>query len=163
MTSRILSVRAATILLASALIVVAVLGGVLVWMLRAVATDEAVETSRHELREAAGKIVAQVFSVDSDSWAADRKRARGLVGGRFATNHATELTRPPAAGVRSVVWVPDAVGVTDADADHGDTLIRATVTTTPVSGPVVVEQHSVTAQFEHIDGRWVLGDLEVLQ
>ncbi|MGV9712930.1 hypothetical protein ACWDTI_19965 [Gordonia sp. NPDC003424] len=163
MRSRILSVRSGTLLVCSGLVAVVLLAGALVWLLRANAAAADDARARHELRESAGTVVAHVFSVGQDTWQADRARARGLVGGRFAENHATELTRPPADGVRRVLWRPDVVGVIDADAAHGDVVIRATVTTTPASGPDVVEKRSVTAQFERVGERWVLGDLEVLQ
>lgn len=163
MRSEILPVRTATLLLTVTVVVAAALAGALVMLVRANAADSDVEHSRRQLRDTAGQVVAQVFSVNRDTWQADRTRARGLVGGRFAANHATELTRPPADGVVRVVWTPDVVGITDVGSERGAAVIRATVRTTPVSGSTIVEKRSVTAQFDRVADRWVLDDLDVLQ
>lgn len=125
--------------------------------------DAATERSRDEVRRDAGEIVAQVFSVSSDSWRSDRERAQELVGGEFAVRYATELTRPPADGADSVVWRPEAVGIIDADPDHVRALIRATVTTVPArTADPVTEKRSVTAEFGREDNRWTLTSVEVL-
>lgn len=164
-SGRIISVRAATAIavVATVAVLASVIGVVCQW--RTAATDDAVDRTRAELRREAGRIVAQVFSVDAARWRADRERARGLVDGEFAARYATELTRPPADGARSVVWTPEVVGIVDAAPDHGDTLIRARIVVTPASAAPAaddIEHRSVTAGFDRVDDRWVLTRVEVL-
>ncbi|MYR08710.1 hypothetical protein GTV32_21415 [Gordonia sp. SID5947] len=167
--TRILSVRSAILAVGSIVVVLVVLIAVLAWQWRISSADSATATSRDELRRDAGKVVAQVFSVDGATWQADRNRARGLVGGEFAARYATELTRPPSDGARSIVWTPEVVGIVDAGPEHGDVLIRAEIVTTPVAaagggpgGVPITENVSVTARFDKLGERWLLTRVEVV-
>ncbi|GAA3698446.1 hypothetical protein [Gordonia hankookensis] len=162
--SRIVSRRSAVVIGCAIGTVLVVLLAVLAWQWRNSVTDSATEHSRDELRKTAGRVVAQVFSVDSATWRADRVRARGLVGGEFAARYASELARPPADGARSVVWTPEAVGIVDAGPDSGDVLIRAKIVTTPaVSGDTpIAEKVSVTARFDKNADHWLLTRVEVI-
>ncbi|WAC56550.1 hypothetical protein [Gordonia sp. SL306] len=162
--SRIVSRRLAVVIGCAIVAVLVVLLAVLAWQWRISVTDSATERSRDELRKDAGKVVAQVFSVDSATWRADRIRARGLVGGEFAARYASELARPPADGARSVVWTPEAVGIVDAGPDTGDVVIRAKIVTTPAApgGVPITEKASVTARFDKNADHWLLTRVEVI-
>ncbi|MGC4961852.1 hypothetical protein [Gordonia sp. DT101] len=163
--SRIVSRRSALLISGAIVVVLVVLLTVLAWQWRVSVTDSATERSRDQLRNDAGKVVAQVFSVDTATWQADRTRARGLVGGEFAARYASELTRPPADGARSIVWTPEAVGIVDAGPDSGDVLIRAKIVTTPAvasAGAPITERSSVTARFDKADDHWLLTRVEVI-
>ncbi|MFW0783959.1 hypothetical protein AAFP35_05510 [Gordonia sp. CPCC 206044] len=161
---RVVSVRTASILVAVAGIVVIALLATLICLWRTADGDAATERARSELRREAGGIVAQVFSVDVQTWQTDRAKARTLVGGEFADRYATELTRPPSAGAAAITWTSDEVGIIDAGPDHGDVLIRATVRTRgdTGAGSFVEEKRSVTAGFDRVGQRWVLTGLAVL-
>lgn len=163
MSARILSTRTAVTALSVTVVTLVVLAAALGWLVHLRSVDEATARARAELRSSAGTVVAQVFSVNQSTWQTDRARARELVGGEFAIRHATELTRAPDNGIRSIAWTPDAVGVIDAAGDHGDVLVRATVRTTPAAGAPDVERRSVTARFDRAGDHWVLSELEVVQ
>ncbi|MEE4021507.1 hypothetical protein V1Y59_00345 [Gordonia sp. PKS22-38] len=161
--SQVISTRRAVVVACVLAVTLLVVSGALVAQGRQRADDSATERTRTELRRDAGEIVAQVFSVDVSSWRADRDRARALIGGEFADRYATELTRPPADGVRSVIWRPEVVGVVDAEPDRGQTLIRTSVTTQGSDADEsTTERRSITAQFDRLGGQWVLTAVEVL-
>ncbi|MGK2316855.1 hypothetical protein [Gordonia rhizosphera] len=161
--TRIVGMRTAAIVGVVAGVVVAVLIAALVGVLRASASDAADERARTELRREAGRIVAQIFSVDAATWRADRARARGLMAGEFAARYAAELGRPPADGARRITWTSDAVAVADATAESGDVVIAGTVVTTPADAATpVTEKLSVTVRFDRDGDRWVVTGVDVV-
>ncbi len=116
-----------------------------------------------DLSDRAGTIVAQVFSAGSDSWAADRGRARSVMTPELAATWAAGLAQTPPAGVRSVRWEPVAVGVVDAEPGEGTALVIANVVVTQTDGKQAAETKSVNADFVESGGQWLLSGLDELQ
>ncbi|GAC67777.1 hypothetical protein GS4_11_00450 [Gordonia soli NBRC 108243] len=146
---------------------VAVVVTIVVGVVTAVAVSSArsadrATDNRDSLREQAGPILAQVFSVDRAHWEADRARARSAIAGEFAVRYAAELTRPPAAGIAAVRWTPLVVGITDVDDAEGAVVARAEVVTRPVTGTETRDEQTVDAGFTLRDGRWLLDRLDVI-
>ncbi|MBM7276982.1 hypothetical protein JTZ10_04350 [Gordonia rubripertincta] len=150
----------AALVLAVALVAVAV-----AW--RAHAAGDALQQSREQLRERAGTIVADVFSVDSARWQQDRSRARALVARDFIDSYGAQLTRPPEQGTAAVVWRPETVSVVDADATEGQALLRVAVTVRPDApsrpdAAATTLRRSVLARFIRADDEWLLAAADVI-
>ena len=148
------------------LVAVMVLAGLIVSVTMAavgVAADRHIEANRSTLRETAGGIVAQAFSVNRSTWQADRARARDVVGGEFAESQAPALDSPPPDGVDSITWRPDGVGLINVGSRDGDVLVYARVDTVGVVGAQPLSRRqAVQAHLELVDGRWLLTRLDVL-
>lgn len=146
---------------AMAMVVLGVVALVLTSLWRAPVADRL--GAAEELQRDAGTIVAQVFSASSDTWKADRERARGLVTGGLAASVSDGLSADPPPGVRSVRWEPVQIGVVEAERDSGTALIVVNVVVTPSQGEVRAQTKSVNAFFLQIDGQWKLDGLDELQ
>ena len=130
---------------------------------RTVNTEHAIAANRDELRSRAGRILADVFSVDARHWSADRARARGLVGPEFAESYGAQLHRAPAAGTVAIVWRPEAVGLVDVALHSGEVLIRVAVTTSGTARPEPTTiRQSVLTRFVKTGDRWLLDRAEVI-
>ncbi|WP_317451346.1 hypothetical protein [Gordonia jinghuaiqii] len=145
----------ATVALVVALVAVAVL-----W--RDSSAGESLQRNRDELRERAGTIVAEVFSVDSAHWRADRARARDLVAGEFVQTYGTQLDRPPEPGTLAVAWRPEIVSIVETDAAEGRALLRVAVTVRGESAPEVTVSRSILARFIRSDDTWLLAAADVI-
>ncbi|AUH68124.1 MULTISPECIES: hypothetical protein [Gordonia] len=119
--------------------------------------------ARQTLQEKAGTIVADVFSVDSRTWAGDRKTARSLVAPPLSIASGPALNGPPPDGTASVSWVPQNVAVSWADGDAGEALVIVQVTVTSRSGHSESRTKAVQASYVRSDDRWLLSGLEELQ
>ncbi|SDU83436.1 hypothetical protein [Gordonia westfalica] len=134
---------------------------------RSYSAGEDLQHSREQLRDRAGTIVADVFSVDSARWQQDRSRARELVARDFLDSYGAQLTRPPEPGTVSVVWRPEIVSVVDADATEGKALMRVAVTVR-AGAPAESEpsattvRRSVLARFVRADDTWLLAAADVI-
>ena len=145
------------------LILVAVLAVGVAALARTVNTEHAIAANRDELRSRAGRILADVFSVDARHWSADRARARGLVGPEFAESYGAQLYRAPAAGTVAIVWRPEAVGLVDVALHSGEVLIRVAVTTSGTARPEPTTiRQSVLTRFVKTGDRWLLDRAEVI-
>ena len=162
MASRIVSRREAV----AALVLVAVLLLALVaavWVsARDHVTDSRIAANRISLREQAGGIVDDVFSVDAAHWQDDRARARRLVAAGFAGTFGAQLQRGPAEGTASVRWQSGTVALASVGRDSGTTLIPVVVHTRAAAGAESAENHTVRADLELRDDQWLLTGLEVL-
>ncbi len=169
---RIVAPGAALVAAVVAVVVIAALVTAVIAAATSLSDQRRTADNRNSLRAHAGAIVAQVFSVDSATWQADRARARTLVAGDFAGSFAAQLHRAPPAGTASVRWHPDSVAIIDTGRDNGDALIRATVLTRSENGqPGTGQESTVQKSAEHLtlrtgfvlrDGRWLLRDAEVV-
>ncbi|MEO9327792.1 hypothetical protein [Gordonia aurantiaca] len=163
-TEKPISTRAAALRIAVAAVVfAAVLVAVgFAWRAERSGADDA--DARAQLRDVAGTIVADVFSVDAGRWQQDRARARGLVAGEFLDNYGSQLARPPADGAVSIVWRPETVGIVVADADEGQALLRVAVTVraAEATGDPATTRRSVLARFVRVDDAWRLAAAEVI-
>ncbi|GAB99867.1 hypothetical protein GONAM_11_00470 [Gordonia namibiensis NBRC 108229] len=166
-TSGYISVRvgALRLLVASLVLAAALVAVGFAW--RVHAAGDALEQSREQLRERAGTIVADVFSVDSSRWQQDRTRARALVARDFLDSYGAQLTRPPEQGTASVVWRPEVVSVVDADSTEGQALLRVTVTVRSdaparTGAATTTARRSVLARFIRADDEWLLAAADVV-
>ncbi|WP_439029814.1 hypothetical protein [Gordonia terrae] len=157
-----LSVRAGVVRVAAAAVVVLALVVVVLglWREREAGADAA--DARAELRNSAGGIVAEVFSVDTARWQQDRARARQLIAEEFAETFGAQLDRPPAAGTVAVTWRPEVVSIVEADADEGEALLRVAVTVRPAAEPPTTAYRSVRARFVRADDTWLLAAADVI-
>ncbi|AZZ81166.1 hypothetical protein QEN35_06535 [Gordonia alkanivorans] len=162
-----ISVRAGALrMLVAALVLAAALVAVgFAW--RAHAAGDALQQSREQLRERAGTIVADVFSVDSTRWQQDRSRARALVARDFLDSYGAQLSRPPEQGTAAVVWRPEVVSVVDADDTEGQALLRVAVTVrsdAPARSEAAATtvRRSVLARFVRADDAWLLAAADVI-
>lgn len=127
-----------------------------------VATQRSIADNRITLRDQAGEILGAVFSVDADHWQADRARARGLVGTDFERTYGAQLHRPPPSGTTAVSWRGETTALVDV-ADHsGTALVRAMVTTRADDASESVDRHTLRAEFDLVDGRWLLVSADVI-
>ncbi|MDL9937887.1 hypothetical protein QSJ18_14125 [Gordonia sp. ABSL1-1] len=161
--SRLLTRRGAVLL---GLLAIAVLAGVVAVTISAAHTardDDAAADNRAELRQHAGRIVSEVFSVHRDRWQADRAHARSLVAPAFLDNYGAQLDRPPADGTVAVEWRPESVGLIAVGTDDGDVLMRVAVTTrTDRSSDPTTIRRSVRTHFVRADDTWLLDRAEVI-
>jgi hypothetical protein len=142
-----------SIVLASALVVVC--AGALVWGWQVRGDDEQLATNRTQAQQQAGPLIAQIFSVGSDTYAQDRKRARALVTDEFAEQYAASLDQT-SAPASSVTWTPVQTGISDVGSDHVDVVVSADVVeTAPGSDPAAFTK-VLDVRLEKVDGAWKL-------
>ncbi|WP_168699223.1 hypothetical protein [Gordonia paraffinivorans] len=158
-----ISVAAAAVRIAVAIVILAGALTAAGFAWRADRSAAQVEQSRASLHDAAGTVVAEVFSVDAARWRQDRARAREHVTGEFLENYGGQLERPPADGAVSIVWRPEAVAVVDAGAEEGQALIRAAVTVrSAAAAEPATTRRSVLARFVKVGDSWRLAAADVI-
>lgn len=153
----IIGVRAGVTALAVALAVVVALA---VLVVSVAAGDGAPDRDR--LRAEAGRLVAEVFSVDAAGWKGKRATVTTLVTDDFAAAYGTLLQGPPQSGVRSVVWRPAASSVVGAGRDWGETLTVFDVVTTPESGAATTGTRTMWVRLTRSSGSWRLARAEAV-
>ncbi|GAA1479830.1 hypothetical protein GCM10009624_02700 [Gordonia sinesedis] len=158
----VVDVRVAVVTALVAVIVIGALTAAVVVQARGVADDATVADRRSALRTDAGTIVAQVFTVRTASWRADRARARTQVTADFAARFAAELDRAPAAGTSSVGWRTRTVALGDVTADTGTAVLAVSVVTESDGVAPRTDDRTVSAHFRYVDDRWLLDGLDVL-
>ncbi|MET9201232.1 hypothetical protein [Gordonia sp. NPDC003585] len=153
----------AALLTVIAVAVLVALGVVVGVLARTHHADDTVEANRDELRAQAGRIVADVFSVDTRTWQSDRDRARGLVGPEFTESYGAQLNRAPTEPVVSVVWRPETVGLVRVGEGDGEVLIRVEVTTRTQAAPdpAPTRQTVLTHFVKHAD-HWLLDRADIV-
>lgn len=162
LTAGVISVRTALVASVVALTVVIALAGAVAVQARTAIADAAAADRRAELRDSAGTIVAEVFTVRDASWRADRDRARSRVTPEFAAAYASELSRPPQPGTRATQWTPRTVALGDVRGHTGVALIVVSVVTTPDTAPPRTEDRTVSARFRSENGDWLLDGVDVI-